>query len=218
VVKDNLTNAYFVEKTLMVSIDFQKKLFTNELTVHPKLINRFIIKFIEQVGEHSFLMEYASYGNFDKVIASSMDEKERLKLLLHAARGLEYLHASGYVHNDIKPSNILVTGEFRAKLSDFAFCGRVDTVTFENIPSYFCLGTEFFRPPGEMTSYLNCISNDIYAMGKVMYLLFTGVKQTTTADLNSIPSPKIRGIVSDCLNGSYVSISSVIHDLEKLLT
>jgi len=215
-VKDNERDEYFVEKSLMVNIDFQKRLFENEMAVHQKLDNRYIIKFIEQLGEHCFLMEYASYGNFQRVIDSDMDEKERLRLLLNALKGLEYLHALGYAHNDIKPSNILVTGEYRAKLSDFAFSGVIDTVSFNDIPSYFYLGTEFFRPPEEKTSYVNRLSNDIYAIGKVLYLLFSGLKKTSVLDLDSIANPNIGEIVRNCLNGSYFSVEPIIRALNVL--
>ncbi len=215
-VKDSDRSGYFVEKSLIVNIDFQKRLFENEMAIHQKLAHRYIIKFIEQVGEFCFLMEYASYGNLQRVIDSNMDEKERLHLSLNALKGLEYLHSLGYAHNDIKPSNILVTGEHRAKLSDFAFCGLIDTITFDDIPSYFYMGTEFFRPPGEKFSYVNHLSNDIYAMGKVLYLLFSSLKMPRFVELDAIPNPKLREIVNNCLDGSYCSVEPIIQALNSL--
>lgn len=46
----------------------------------------------------------------------------RLQILLDAARGLEYIHEHTkphYVHRDIKTSNILLDGAFRAKVSTY---------------------------------------------------------------------------------------------------
>ena len=48
--------------------------------------------------------------------------KMRLIIALDVARGLEYLHNlahRSFIHRDLKPSNILLTDDFRAKVSDF---------------------------------------------------------------------------------------------------
>lgn len=215
-VKDYNRPGYFVEKSLMVNIEFQKKLFTNEITVHRQLEHRYIIKFIEQVGEFAFLMEYASWGNLQKVIDSTMTEKERIHIIINALKGLQYVHEMGYSHNDIKPTNILITGENRAKLSDFAFCGIKDTVTFSEIPSYFYMGTQFFRPPGERVSYVNRVANDIYAIGKVLYLLFSNLKKPHEVVMDSVLNHKIRDLIKHCLNDSYSSIEPVIEALKLM--
>ena len=44
---------------------------------------------------------------------------ERLRVFAGVASALAFVHASGLVHRDLKPQNVLVTGEGRAKLADF---------------------------------------------------------------------------------------------------
>jgi serine/threonine-protein kinase len=44
---------------------------------------------------------------------------ERLRAFAGVVSALAFVHASGLVHRDLKPQNVLVTGEGRAKLADF---------------------------------------------------------------------------------------------------
>lgn len=213
-VKDLDKGEYFVEKSLIVEIDFQKTLFENEVNVHASLNNRYIITFIEQLEAYKFLMEYASAGNLMEVIHAGTDEKLKIKYCIQFLTGLAYLHEQGFAHNDIKPSNILINRDNRAKLSDFAFCGKLGEVTFKDIPSAFILGTDFFRRPGMESSFSNQISNDLYAVGKVLYLLFSGSRDYKRIDLANIENPTIRDIVESCLNGTISSLEPIL----KILT
>ncbi|MCP5046350.1 MAG: protein kinase family protein [bacterium] len=215
-VKDLEMGEYFVEKSLTVNIDFQKRLFENELKMHRQFHHRYIIKFIREPGDRRFLMEYAAAGNLQKVIDSDENEKMRLKLSLNFIKGAFYLHELGFVHNDIKPSNILLTREKRAKLTDFAFCGKIGEVTFDDIPPYFVLGTEYFIPPQETNSYVNLVSKDIYAIGKVLYLLFSGASiERQEPNLTSISNTIVRDVTRNCLDGYYQSLAPVIQTLSQ---
>lgn len=214
-VKDLEKGEYYVVKSLMVEIDFQKRLFQNEVKVHSSLKHRYIIQFEEQLDTYRFLMEYASAGNIQDVINAGADEILKIKYCTHFLTGLAYLHEQGYVHNDIKPSNILVTREQRAKLSDFAFCGRVGEVTFKDIPATFILGTDFFRRPGQEGSLSNQTANDLYAVGKVLYLLFSGSGDYKRIDTTNIENNMIREIVEKCLDGTITRVEPVLEILSR---
>lgn len=204
-----------MEKSLKVIIDFQERLFENEIKVHSMLDHRYIIRFIERTDNYKFLMEYAPNGNLEKVILSDADDAVRVKYCLQFLRGLLHLHEFGYVHNDIKPSNILVTRDNRAKLSDFAFTGKIGEVSFTNIPSFFKLGTDFFRNPRmEHTAPVNRVENDIYSSGVVLYLLFSRHKVRKGIDYNAVKNPALQSIVTGCLKGEFTTVSDIIAGLE----
>jgi serine/threonine protein kinase len=215
-VRDINTGEYYVEKSLEVTIDFQKRLFENEVCIHSMLDHQYIIKFVEAVEDYRFLMEYAVNGNLQNIIDSNREEKFRIKLSVNFLKGLAYLHQLGYVHNDIKPSNILVTRDNRAKLADFTFSGKVGEVTFDRIPISFMLGTELFKPSQEKSRYVNLISNDIYAVGIVLNLLFSQGKVIEQTDPQKIKNPDVREIVQNCLNGSFKEVNRIIHSLSNL--
>jgi serine/threonine protein kinase len=212
-VRDIASGEYYVEKSLVVKTDFQKRLFENEVSIHSLLDNRYIIKFVQRLEDYRFLMEYASYGNLQKVIDSSTEEKLRIKLCVNFLKGLAHIHELGYVHNDIKPSNILITGDNRAKLADFALSGKIGEVTFEQHPVSFILGTDFFKAHHSKSRFVNLVSNDIYAVGIVLYLLFSQGKTCQSVDLRLIETPLISDIVQSCLDGSFQEVNQIIPSL-----
>ncbi|MBL9199787.1 MAG: protein kinase [Opitutaceae bacterium] len=79
------------------------------------------------------------------------------------AQGLAELHGRGLVHRDIKPSNVVIV-EGRAKLADIGLVASVsDASTY--------VGTQGFVPPEGP----GAPSADVFALGKVLYELSTGL-------------------------------------------
>lgn len=215
-VKDIDKSEYYVEKSLVVNFDFQEQLFENEIKIHSMLDHRSVIRFIERTGPFQFLMEYAGNGNLEAFINSEAAENERIKAGLQFLKGLAYLHDLGFAHNDIKPTNILITDENRVKLADFAFAGKIGEITFPDAPGFFNLGTDFFRNPKMQSSHmLNLIENDIYSTGVVLYLLFSYEKEQKNINLDSIPNPSLRALTQDCLNGTIKTAVRIIDALEE---
>ena len=216
-VKDIDKNEYFVEKSLVVTMDFQERLFENEIKIHSMLDHRYVIRFAERTGPLKFLMEYASNGNLEKFISETTHEGTRIKAGLQFLKGLAYLHELGIAHNDIKPSNILITKENRAKLADFAFAGKIGEITFDNTPDFFKLGTDFFRRPQmKSTNMVNLVENDIYGVGVVLYLLFSREKDRKTIYPERIPNPSLRTIVRNCLDENIKSVNRLIAELSAV--
>ncbi len=218
-VRDVKSGDYYVEKELTLDIAFQRHLFENEMYVHDMLEHRYVIRFVKQTDTHKFLMEYAVNGNLEELIHSHNNEEERIKRSLQFLKGLDYLHRLGYVHNDIKPSNILLDRDNRARLADFAFAGKIGEQTFENPPDFFKLGTDFFRNPQAKrgaSPYLNRIENDIYAAGVVLYLLFSGDTKRAAVNPAAIVPPALRVVVENCLKGTIRNVTEIIEAISGL--
>jgi len=85
------------------------------------------------------------------------------KLALEICDALEYLHARGVIHKDLKPSNILVTHTGGiVKLIDFGMADAADTVT------KVLGGTEGYAAPELRNGGIFNVRTDIYALGKVL--------------------------------------------------
>lgn len=207
-VKDQEQGKYFVEKTLVVDIEFQKKLFENEIQVHSSLQHRHIIKFERRNAVNSFFMEYAARGNLASLLNAQPRSATLFKAIDEFLKGLAYLHAEGYVHNDIKPSNILLTEE-RTKLSDFAFAGKIGQITFTDIPSYSMIGTDIYAPQNRKPNHTNSIRDDLYSCGILLYQAFSEEAYPEKIDLKKVPHHPDREIVQQCLLGGCLDAETL---------
>lgn len=212
-VKDLDRAEYFVEKSIIVNIAVQKKLFENEKKVHALFNNRYIIKFIETINTSSFLMEYASNGSLADLLDAQPHPYLNPKQLRQLLTGLSYIHDMGYVHNDIKPSNILIDEDNRLKISDFAFSGKIGHSFFEDFPDYFQLGTERFYSKFKNGEKTNQIGNDIYALGVVLYQAFSSSRDLNNIHLNTVEDENMRYIINGCLNDVYQDVHQIIKEL-----
>ena len=78
-------------------------------------------------GRLAIVMEYLEGGSLDALLQLDKAAHERrpialstrIRIAREAASGLAFLHARRYVHRDVKPENILLTGDYHAKIADF---------------------------------------------------------------------------------------------------
>lgn len=77
----------------------------------------------------SLLMELAPLGTLQEKVASSgrLREDTVSNIAKQIAEGLLSLHRSGLIHKDLKPSNVLIFGEEKIKLSDYCIADIYDT-------------------------------------------------------------------------------------------
>ncbi|PWA68710.1 concanavalin A-like lectin/glucanase domain, Serine/threonine-protein kinase Unc-51 [Artemisia annua] len=93
---------------------------------HPRLVN--LVGYCAEGDQRLLVYEYMPKGSLENHLLDlppgkqPLDWLTRIKVALHAAKGLEYLHESNnppVIYRDLKSSNILLDQDFNAKLSDF---------------------------------------------------------------------------------------------------
>lgn len=104
-------------------------------------------------------------------------------IALQVLQGIEHLHSRHFLHNDIKPGNILMNKLGDVKISDFGI-----TTSLEHSACEACRGTQIYIAPekalaGSGPGY--SFPADIWSFGVVCYELATGVHPLAAA--NSIP-------------------------------
>ncbi len=104
--------------------------------------------------------------------ADPLDELRLRHALVELGRGLVALHASGKVHRDVKPSNVLVTAEGRAVLVDFGLL--VDEGHDEQWSSPSIVGTPHYMAPEQAAGQATGPAADWYAVGVMLYEALTG--------------------------------------------
>ncbi|GMF53669.1 unnamed protein product [Phytophthora fragariaefolia] len=77
------------------------------------------------IGRPFFVCEYATHGTLDNYLRKHPGEL--WKKLREAALGVQYLHACGVVHGDLKGNNIVIGSDRRAKVTDFGLSFSSDS-------------------------------------------------------------------------------------------
>ena len=94
---------------------------------HPGMI-RVIEPHVEDQGYHYFVMELAAGGTLrNAVLDRRLTAETGMPLVIGVGRALAAAHKRGYVHRDVKPTNILMAEPGEAKLTDFDLVAAADT-------------------------------------------------------------------------------------------
>jgi eukaryotic-like serine/threonine-protein kinase len=121
-------------------------------------------------------MDYLSGGSLsDRLRAGPMPAESVATIGADIAGALAAVHAAGLVHRDVKPSNILLDQDGRARLGDFGIA-RGDAIDgLEDVTATGdVVGTLRFLPPEALAGGPAAASSDVWALGAVMYEALTG--------------------------------------------
>lgn len=178
---------------------------------HPQVIRIYGIQNFQ--GEDYLLMEFLPDGSLQDVIRSR--EKylysQLVALCTQCARGLAYLHAKKILYRDLKPTNILFSGN-RAVLTDFGLSWQSGLKDAKEPPPRS--GTPKYMSPEQIKGLELAPTSDIYSFGIILYELFTGefvmevldavdrAKQVKSLTSSSFENPqKVNPNIPDDLNG-----------------
>src|SRR5688572_12432234 len=93
--------------------------------------------------------------------------------------GLAAAHQRGVVHRDLKPANVMLDADGRVRVMDFglATIGRVEDIR---------AGTPAYMAPEQLLGREVTARSDIFALGLVLYELFTGRRAFTATTVNEL--------------------------------
>lgn len=115
--------------------------------------------------------------------AAGLDVPARLRLLQQVCDAVDHAHRQLVVHGDLKPGNILVTGEGFVKLLDFG-TARLLTTGEQVTATHERLLTPRYASPEQLRGERTTVASDVYSLGVVAYELLCGASpfgETTSA-------------------------------------
>ena len=166
---------------MAMNVEFAEK-FQNEARVVALLNHDNIVKVydIEELYRTVFIiMEYLEGVPLDRVLNTMprLPTFKILDVLLQVCNGLSYAHEQGIVHQDIKPGNVFIQADGRAKIVDFGLSCPPGT-TDCGLP-----GTVYYMSPEQIKGDSIDERTDIYSLGIMAYEMATGQRPYPEDDL-----------------------------------
>lgn len=178
---------------------------------HPNVCR--IYDLAEVAGRLCLTMEFIDGEDLASLVTriGRLPPDKAVEVAREICAGLGAVHDQGIVHRDLKPANVMIDGRGRARLSDFGIAARGDEVGHEAFA-----GTPAYMAPEQHAGETASTASDIYALGLVMFELFTGQRcadarrgldpgEAADASLRSdpgaaaLPAGDVRDLVSQCL-------------------
>ena len=156
--------------------EFSKR-FIREADTLSRLTHPNIAKVLDfgKVGKSLYLITtYFPGGTLESRLGNAIPFNNAAGLLVPIAKALAYSHSEGFIHRDVKPSNILFTDTGEPILSDFGLVKslRDDYLGLTSEVGVF-IGTPSYAAPEQWEGHI-LFQSDIYALGVIFYEMITG--------------------------------------------
>lgn len=185
---------------------FQEKesAFESELAFLSRLHHKHLVRLVgycEDRDERLLVYEYMKNGalydhlhdkkNIFKSSSVINSWNMRIKIVLDAARGIEYLHnyaVPPIIHRDIKSSNILLDENWTARVSDFGL-SLMGLESESELRTSKAAGTVGYIDPEYYGLNVLTTKSDVYGLGVVLLELLTGKKAIFRTDIDNGEDP-----------------------------
>ena len=160
---------------LLVDPNFGER-FLREARIAAKLHHRHVVGVhdVGREGDHHYIaMEYLGGGALLSKDGEPRDAPFALRVIREIAMALNYAHAKGFVHRDVKPDNVLLRDDGSSALTDFGIARASDSST-NMTRTGTVIGTPHYMSPEQARGRALDGRADLYSLGVVLYELLTG--------------------------------------------
>jgi serine/threonine-protein kinase len=130
-------------------------------------------------GRHFLTMEYVDGEDLASLLRriGRLPPAKAVEIARQLAAGLAAAHEKGVLHRDLKPANVMIDGHGRARITDFGLAVLTNESKAE------LAGTPAYMAPEQLAGHPATVQSDIYALGLVLYEIFTGKRPFDAASL-----------------------------------
>lgn len=121
---------------------------------------------------HFLSMEYVDGEDLSSLLRriGRLPADKAVEIANQLCAGIAAAHEAGVLHRDLKPANVMLDGKGRVRITDFGLAGFADTIRGEEVFA----GTPAYMSPEQFAGKEVTTKSDIYALGLVLYEIFTG--------------------------------------------
>jgi serine/threonine-protein kinase len=169
---------------------------------HPNVCRLYDV--VEADGQHFLAMEYVDGEDLASLLRriGRLPADKGLEIARHIAAGLAAAHDKGVIHRDLKPANVMIDGRGVARLTDFGLAALADGVDGVDARS----GTPAYMAPEQLAGLEVTARSDIYALGLILYEVFTGKRRFEARTLTDL--------MAEHRDARNLSLSSTIRDVD----
>jgi serine/threonine protein kinase len=139
---------------------------------HPNILN--VFDFGEYEGTPYMIVEYVPGGNLaGRMSHGPLDRGTALRFLRGIGAGLDYAHAQGIVHRDVKPANVLLERDETPVLADFGLAKMLQGSSVKSMTGV-TTGTPAYMAPEQVTGQQVGPAADRYSLATIAYEMLTG--------------------------------------------
>jgi serine/threonine-protein kinase len=183
---------------------FRNEVRTARRISHPNVCRVYDVGDVD--GQTFFTMEYVDGEDLGSLLRriGRLPQDKAVEIARQLCAGLAAAHGKGVLHRDLKPANIMLDGRGQAVIMDFGLAGVADDIRGPEVRS----GTPAYMSPEQLSGTEVTTLSDIYALGLVLYEVFTGKRAF---------AEKIAGAHHGQDNRTVSRPSSVIKDLDPIV-
>jgi eukaryotic-like serine/threonine-protein kinase len=179
--------------------------FHNELRIARQVSHKNVCRLYD-LGEHEgrrFLtMEYVDGEDLASLLRriGRVPQDKAIDISRQLCAGLAAAHERGVLHRDLKPANVMIDGDGNVRIADFGLAVAAGDAAASRA------GTPQYMAPELLAGGQPSVKTDLYALGLVLFELFTGRRVYEAKTLNELVDLQQSGAIS--------TPSSVVRDLD----
>ncbi|MBZ5685429.1 MAG: serine/threonine protein kinase [Acidobacteriia bacterium] len=183
--------------------------FKNEVRIarrvsHPNVCRVYDVGDVD--GATFFTMEYVDGEDLASLLRriGRLPPDKAVEMSRQICAGLAAAHTKGVLHRDLKPANIMLDGRGQVVITDFGLAGVADDIRGSEVRS----GTPAYMAPEQIEGREVTMLSDIYALGLVLYEIFTGKRAFAEKSL---------GVLQGHSDRTPSRPSSVVRDIDPII-